>query len=210
MIFHEVRCPVIISLGAIGGPIRKSEIIQMENGSEHINSPWEGSIRNFTAETGVKSLDELSYIIGFFEARNGKEIGFRWKDWTDFKSSINSMQISSMDQFLGYGDGMNSIFQLRKTYGYGDGAYSRQISKPAVDTVCVKVDDLELRAHHDFDVDYTTGAIELHDAPGSGVPVYSGFEFDVPVRFDVEQLAITMAYFNAGEIQNIEVKEIRI
>ena len=48
------------------------------------------------------------------------------------------------------------------------------------------------------------------DAPGDGLPVTAGFEFDVPVRFDTDRIAASYAGFAAGEIPSIPVVEVRV
>ncbi len=37
----------------------------------------------------------------------------------------------------------------------------------------------------------------------------AGFEFDVPVRFDTDYLEADLAWFEAGQIPNIPIIEIR-
>ena len=47
-------------------------------------------------------------------------------------------------------------------------------------------------------------------APAAGAPVSAGFEFDVPVRFDSDRIATSLAGFAAGEIPSIPVVEVRV
>ncbi|MCB1373031.1 MAG: DUF2460 domain-containing protein, partial [Rhodobacteraceae bacterium] len=86
MNFHEVRFPVALSMGSSGGPERRTEIVTLSNGYEERNSPWAHSRRHYDAGLGVRSLDDMAEVIAFFEARHGQLHGFRWKDWTDWKS----------------------------------------------------------------------------------------------------------------------------
>ena len=60
------------------------------NGFEERNSPWAHSRRRYDAGLGVRSLDDLAEVVAFFEARHGQLHGFRWKDWTDYKSCLPS------------------------------------------------------------------------------------------------------------------------
>ena len=62
----------------------------------------------------------------------------------------------------------------------------------------------------DFIVDHATGAVHFNQAPGDGLPVTAGFEFDVPVRFDTDRIAASYAGFAAGEIPSIPVVEVRV
>ena len=47
-------------------------------------------------------------------------------------------------------------------------------------------------------------------APGNGVKVTAGFEFDVPVRFDTDFLDIDYSNFEAGSIPDIPIIEVRL
>ena len=105
MNFHEVRFPAALSVGSSGGPERRTEIVTLSNGFEERNSPWAHSRRRYDAGLGVRSLDDLAEVIAFFEARHGQLYGFRWKDWTDYKSCAPSAAPRRTDQVLGTGDG---------------------------------------------------------------------------------------------------------
>jgi uncharacterized protein (TIGR02217 family) len=48
-----------------------------------------------------------------------------------------------------------------------------------------------------------------HIPPDDAV-VTAGFEFDVPVRFDTDRIDINLSSFEAGEVPNIPVVEIRV
>jgi uncharacterized protein (TIGR02217 family) len=58
--------------------------------------------------------------------------------------------------------------------------------------------------------DDTTGLITFGFAPASAAAITAGFEFDTPVRFDTDSLAINLSNFAAGEIPSIPLVEIRI
>ena len=58
-------------------------------------------------------------------------------------------------------------------------------------------------------LDATTGVITFIAAPGIGVIVQAGFEFDVPVRFDTDMLDVTLDIERLGSITSIPLLEIR-
>jgi len=62
----------------------------------------------------------------------------------------------------------------------------------------------------DFDVELATGVVTFVDAPPPGATVTAGYEFDVPVRFDTDSIQTSAASFNAGEIPNVPVVEVRL
>jgi uncharacterized protein (TIGR02217 family) len=210
MNFHEVRFPAALSAGSSGGPERRTEIVTLSNGFEERNSPWAQSRRRYDAGLGVRSLDDLAEVIAFFEARHGQLHGFRWKDWTDFKSCRPSAQPAASDQAIGTGDGTASLFGLRKVYSSGAQGYVREIRKPVAGSVRVAVDGVELVAGDGFGVDHETGQVQLTVAPAVGAEITAGFEFDVPVRFDTDRIATSLSGFAAGEIPSIPVIEVRI
>jgi uncharacterized protein (TIGR02217 family) len=210
MSFHEVRFSETLSLGSSGGPERKTEIVTLNNGYEERNSPWAHSRRHYDAGLGVRSLDDLAEAIAFFEARHGQLYGFRWKDWTDFKSCKPSSLPGPFDQKIGQGDGETETFQLCKTYMSLAHSYVRPITKPVKGTVVVASGGEILEPGLDFSVDATTGLVTLDRAPDTGVPVTAGFEFDVPVRFDTDRITTSLTGFSAGEIPSIPVIEVRL
>jgi uncharacterized protein (TIGR02217 family) len=204
--FHEVRFPTAIAFHSTGGPERKTEIVVLGSGFEERNAVWANSRRRYDAGYGVKSLDDLHAVIAFFEARLGRLYGFRFKDFSDFKSCAPGQAVAPLDQSLGSGDGHVTQFPLSKRYTSGPSSWTRTIAKPVAGTVRVAVAGSETTSG--FTVDTTTGLVTFASAPTGAIT--AGFEFDVPVRFDSDQLSINLSGFAAGEIPNIPIVEIRI
>ena len=210
MSFHEIRFPAAISLGSAGGPERKTDIVTLNNGFEERNAVWAHSRRKYDAGVGISSLDDLASVTAFFEARMGRLYAFRWKDWADFKSCAPSQSVVATDQELGHGDGSTTVFQLRKAYTSGTETYWRPIKKPVVNRVFVSIDGALQAEGADYSVDTTTGAITFAVAPAPATTVAAGFEFDVPVRFEIDSLETSVTSFSAGQIPNVPVVEVRI
>lgn len=208
--FHDVRFPANLSLGSVGGPERRTEIVALSNGFEERNTPWAHSRRRYDAGAGMRSLDDVATLVAFFEARRGMLHAFRWKDWADYKSCAPSGTPGFRDQRIGTGDGETSTFQLIKVYGAGEGAYARPIRKPVDGTVLAGVAADELIAGVHFDVDASAGTITFADAPGPDEEITAGFEFDVPVRFDTDAIRTSVASFQAGEVPDVPVVEVRL
>ena len=208
--FHEERFPTGISLKSRGGPQRRTEIVTLSSGHEQRNTRWADSRRRYEAGYGMRSLDDVDTVIAFFEQRRGRLYGFRWKYHADHKSCRPSKAPGMADQQFATGDGIQLSFQLVKTYGTGATAYQRTISKPVEGSVIVAVDGSEQIAATDYFVDYTTGAINFINAPVAGAIITAGFEFDVPVRFDTDNIEINLDAFQAGQIPDISVVEIKL
>jgi uncharacterized protein (TIGR02217 family) len=209
MSFHEVRFPEDLSLGSVGGPERRTEIVTLSNGFEERNTPWAHSRRRYDAGAGMRSLDDVALLVAFFEARRGMLHGFRWKDWADYKSCAPSATPAFRDQRIGTGDGETTVFRLSKTYRSGGADYVRPIVKPVAGTVLAGVGADELVAEVHFEVNAATGEVTFADPPGPGEEVTAGFEFDVPVRFDTDAIRTSVASFRAGEVPDVPVVEIR-
>ncbi len=208
--FNEERFPEGLSFGSSGGPERRTEIVTLNSGFEERNSPWAHSRRRYDAGVSMRSLDDMDAVIAFYEARRGPLIGFRWKDWTDCKSNLPSLEPDYLDQEIGVGDDVTTDFQLCKTYRSGDEIYCRDIRKPVAHTVLIGMGGDALVEDTHFSVDLTTGVVTFAVAPGEGAAITAGYEFDVPVRFDADRLEMNHASFVAGEIPSIPVVELRV
>ncbi len=207
--FHEVRFPASLSFGSQGGPERRTDIVTLANGHEERNTPWSHSRRRYDAGVGLRSLDDLEALIAFFEARQGQLHGFRWKDWSDFKSCRSSSVVSAEDQSLGMGDAVTASFALAKRYVSGDQAYVRPVTKPVAGSVRVAVAGLPQVENADFTVDASSGVVTFVEPPARGAWVTAGFEFDVPVRFDTDRIQVSMASFQTGDVPSVPVVEVR-
>jgi len=207
MAFHEVRFPDDISRGARGGRERRTQVVELASGDEERNASWADSRRRYDAAYGIRRADDLAAVIAFFEARNGRLHGFRWKDWGDYRSGLPSTPVMPIDQTLGTGDGATTVFQLVKRYESGSQAWVRRIVKPVTGTVRVARGGVE--AVSGWSVDATTGVVTFATAPGAGVIVTAGFEFDVPVRFDTDRLDVTWDLDRLGSIASIPLVEVR-
>jgi uncharacterized protein (TIGR02217 family) len=207
--FHEARLPARLAFGCTGGIERRTEIVTLASGFERRTSPWTQGRRRYLIATAVRPLDEAAELVSFFEARGGRLAGFRFRDPTDFKSCLPSAQPTASDQALGTGDGARKVFQLAKTYGTGPEAVVRPIAKPVAGTVKVAVAGVALAAGA-FAVDATTGLVTLTTAPAAGAAVTAGFEFDTPVRFDLDRLDVTLEGFAAARVAACALVEVRV
>ncbi|MEX0367955.1 MAG: TIGR02217 family protein [Ruegeria sp.] len=210
MNFHEVRFPASLSFGSVGGPERRTDIVTLANGFEERNTPWAHSRRRYDAGLGMRSLDDIETMISFFEARQGQMYGFRWKDWSDYKSGSATAEVDHGDQVIARGDGERTEFQLVKTYSSGGVSYVRPITKPVLGTVRLGLDQDAMREGVDYEVDLARGVVTFVAPPPEQVEITAGFEFDVPVRFDTDKIQTSVASFQAGDVPNVPVVEVRV
>ncbi|MEH7829881.1 DUF2460 domain-containing protein [Gemmobacter denitrificans] len=207
MAFHEIRFPDSISRGAKGGPERRTRIVELASGDEERNASWANSRRRYDVSYGVRRADDLAAVVAFFEARNGRLHAFRFKDWSDYKSCLPSAAPAPTDQIIGTGNGSITTFALTKTYASGVQSWARAIIKPVAGTVTISVNGVAQGSG--WSVNTTTGIVTFVVAPTTGAVIRAGFEFDVPVRFDTDELPVTLDIERTGSIPSIPLIEVR-
>lgn len=207
MAFDEIRLPLCVGYGSSGGPFFMTDVITLQGGYEKRNQNWLQPRRKFDAMSGVHSHADVVVLAAFFQARFGKARGFRLKDWADFTSAQDGISAPSYnDQVIGAGDGVQTEFQLIKNY---TGGSVRDIKKPVADSVLVSVDDVQYMS--EWSVNEQTGVVTFAQAPAKGSIVKAGYEFDVPVRFDTDQLSITSINDGVSQLdQEVPLIEVRV
>jgi uncharacterized protein (TIGR02217 family) len=198
MSFAEVRLPVNVERGAKGGPAFLTKVLTLYSGFERRNQLWSSSRGEWNVGFGISSKTQFHQFLHFFMARRGKFQGFRFKDWSDFEST---------DEQIGVGNGSTLTFQLVKTYSdeLEINNYVRNIKKPVDGTVVVKVNSVITAVT----INYSTGIVTFSPAPAIGLVITWSGEFDVPVRFDDDDFGITLENFNAGNVPNINIVELK-
>jgi uncharacterized protein (TIGR02217 family) len=83
----------------------------------------------------------------------------------------------------------------------------RTITEPVAATVKVYLDGIQQLPG--WSVDTTTGLVTFSTAPALGVEVTAEFEFDVPVRFGTDHMAVTIETYRRHAWQQIPNIELR-
>lgn len=207
MAFDEIQFPLRVGFGSSGGPAFSTEVVTIDGGYERRNQNWSQARRHFDAATALRSSADVATLITFFHARAGRARGFRVKDWSDFTSAADGLSSSTFsDQTLGTGNGTLTQFQIRKNYISGGVTHARDIRKPVSGSVTIGVNGVQSLTG--WSVDTTTGIITFSTAPLSGAVITAGFSFDVPARFDIDQLRLSAEDFQryTSSIPLIEVR----
>lgn len=193
MAFHDHPFPVSIAVGAQIGPTRPLEVVTARSGVEARNLPAAASRRRFTLTVPPGAEDVQEALLHFWEGRRSGLYSFPLRDPADHKSCARSATPAATDQALGTGDGATVAFQLVKTYEpAGPNPWARSITKPVVASVKVALDGVEQLTG--WSVARLTGVVTFDVAPGAGVAVTAGYEFDVPVRFEAPELIETILF----------------
>jgi uncharacterized protein (TIGR02217 family) len=95
-----------------------------------------------------------------------------------------------------------------KTITVGDLCDERIIQKPVVGTVQIAVDSVLADNVH---VDHSTGVITFAEdaVPAFGAVITAGFEFDIPCRFESDQLLIHYQHGDLGSF-TVPLVEVRL
>jgi|WetSurMetagenome_2_1015567.scaffolds.fasta_scaffold170424_2 uncharacterized protein (TIGR02217 family) len=189
-----VRLPDNIEAGAHGGPNFTTSVITLVNGRENRNQEWATARHSWDIGYGVTDEIDFKTVRAFFYARRGKARAFLFKDWSDYTGTLEAVAAVTGDA---------TKRQLVKTYPDALAPYLRLIEYPVAGTLHVYVDTLETFA-------YTLGDKGVITFTGGdpGVNVFCTFEFDVPVRFDVDQFNVTVQNVLAMEIPSLPVVEV--
>ena len=210
------RFPIDLNYGSMGGPMFKTDIVVYGDGSEYRNSLWSTPRNRYDVRYAVKSRLDLINVYEFFVAQQGSANGFRIKDLFDFTSAADGKSAhAANDVLIGTGDGATVDFQIIKNYIKGISTTARKIIKPVIASTLIEVGGTPQIEGVDYTVDSTTGVITFTVAPGASVIVEAGFEFDVPVRFEsddlshVQLLLYTTAGADIASIESIPLIEVR-
>jgi len=191
---NSPRFPVDISLNSRGGPTFKTSVVKIASGHESRNQQWVNSRRSYNASFGVRSYPQLQDLVSFFHEARGMLHTFRYKDFLDFSVAAEVV------------DATEGPFQLTKTYGSAN-PYIRNITKLVTATVTIFNNGSPLVESTNYTLDYTTGLVTKISG-FTGVITWTG-EFDVPVRFDQDQIDVALSSHVTGGTSTmlIEVKE---
>ncbi len=200
--FDDILFPLALGRKASGGPQFSTTVVETTSGYESRNINWAQARHVYDAAPGIRSDADLAVLLAFFEARQGRARGFRYTDPLDNTSSALGAPVTALDQTIGLGDGTTTTFPLAKHYG----AAVRFITRPVASSVLVAVDGALMNAGWALGAG---GLISFTLAPPAGKNITAGFQFDVPVRFQDDQLSVSASTFRAGDSASVPIVEIR-
>lgn len=193
--FHNVRFPVDISYGSSGGPGFNTSIIDLASGHEQRNINWSLARAKYDAQYGVKTREQMEQVLDFFYARRGRAFGFRFKDWMDFQLERQSIGVA----------GGTNVLQVFKRYEpLTSHFYDRPIMKIVPGTVQIWANGVPQAANR---VNIDTGVVNTSTLAGQTIEV--ACEFDVPVRFDTDEIAISHDDWELMSWPSIPLVELR-
>lgn len=198
MTVSDARFPEDIAYGSSGGPVFSTIITTNAAGYEKRNQQWQHPRAVYNVAHGVKSQAQLETLIAFFRAHHGRAEAFRFKDWSDYRV---------IGQPLGDGDGSRVRFALIKHYDSGQSRYTRRITHPVASTIMLYVDGAP---YSNVSFDTETAEMVCDTAPASGTVITADVEFDVPVRFETDQLVARLDDYGVYSWDDIRLVEVRV
>ncbi len=209
MTIADYRLPPGIERGSKFMPTFKNVIQEAIAGNEQRFAQW----------TKCRGVGDLSYgllessdpagdyaaILAVYLAHNGSLVPFPFKNWSDFQA---------VDQNFGTGDGVETVFQLKKNYdprliilnSAGSLVYVREINLPVLSTVAIEVDGTPKTIVTDYTIT-SRGVVTFTTPPASMKACTWSGEFDLLVRFDGD-LPIVMNEADLISIGSIPIREV--
>lgn len=173
--FHNVRFPEDISYGSSGGPGFKTSVIELASGHEQRNIEWSSARATYDAAYGIKTREQMEDVLDFFYGRRGKAYGFRFKDWMDYTLARQTVAASA-----------TASTQVYKRYEpLTSHYYDRPLLKIVPDSVSLWANGVTINP---LLLDVETGIINTNSYQTQLIEV--ACEFDVPVRFDTDEIKI--------------------
>lgn len=204
MAFDDVQFPDSIAEGAEGGPEFSTSVVISSGGHEQRNANWSTARRRYNVGTGLKDDDDVAEIVKFFVARQGRLRGFRFKDYADYVMPR---------QAIGVTDGLDATWPIFKRYSSGSINADRRITRPVTGTVRCWVNSVEITEGGGAS-EFTLGALGIIILGSTltattGQTIEAECEFDVPVRFDTDYLALNIKAYRISEWPDIPLLEVR-
>lgn len=193
MSFVEQRFPEDHAYNGSGGPAYSTDVVAVASGFEKRNQNWTDARRRWDVGY-TRTQAQLDTLLAFFHAMKGKANGFRFRDHADYTVTGSAGILSAV----------TGGWQMVKRYASAAGNTDRTIRKPVSGTVTVS-------GGGTYAVDYSTGIVTKSAGPD---PTGWTGEFDVPVRFDTDELRAQMLEAGPGRrmysVPSVPIVEIRL
>ena len=197
MAFIDARILECVAYGFSFGPEFRTTVTELRSGSEARNAEWARFRWRGVAPYQNINQDDYHALLGAFLRAKGMANTFRFKNW---------MEGAVESQSLGNAPSGTTAVQLVRTYDpFGGSSYQRTVTKPVAGTVTVYQNGVAKAGS----VDTSTGLFTPSTSWSAGQPLTADFEYDIPMRFDSDNLPFNYENFRAlsGEAAIVEVLE---
>lgn len=151
MFKDDVIFPITISYGSMSSYMWDVDIVETDSGTENRNGKWAHTRANYNAVYGVRTTEDMVDLIKTWHVVRGALYGLNYVDPLDNNSTDtpstpdaigSNNSITNTDQNFGSGDGVETDFQITKTYTIYGETYTRNIYKPLSSTVLMAIDGI--------------------------------------------------------------------
>lgn len=206
MTIPAYRLPEGIERGSQFGPTWRNVIQEAVSGNEQRFAQWMhcrfvGDL-SYGLLTSADPFGDFKAIVAIWMAHRGSLLPFRFRNWADY---------GAVDEPFGSGNGTDVGFQICKVFdpAYillgtpGPLTYVRNIT--LLDgTPVIKINGVVTTAL----TISSSGLVTFTTPPAAGTSLTWTGTFDVPVRFDTDQLPVVMNEADLTSIRSIPVKEV--
>lgn len=209
MTIPAYRLPEYIERGSSFGPSFRNVIQEAISGNEQRFAQWTkcrltGDL-SYGLENSTDKMGDFQIILAMYRAHFGSLYPFRFRDWSDYTAT---------NDVFGTGTGSQTAYQLSKTYDpqakifgtAGTYFYVRDITLPTGTPVIKKANVVQV-AGTDYNIS-SSGLVTFVTAPAAGAQLVWSGEFDVPVRFDTDQLPVVLNEADLTSVRSIPIKEV--
>lgn len=191
--------PLDLAYETEGGPQYLTEVVRFPSAKESRNAVRSMPAYQFDGASGVQTEEDLYQLLTFFHVAGGMHLGFRMRNWADYKSCAPYSTPTALDQTIAAATAGQTLFQLVKRYTWGSSERVVDIIKPVPNSVLIAVNDVEQESG--WTVDTATGLITFGSGLSAGDVVKAGYLFDIPCRFDTDFLPRRFKDYLVGEIE---------
>ena len=158
--------PDDITYNSVGSTRFATDVIVVDFGDDQRVGRWSQPLMEYDIAYGVRTMEQLMALIGFFRAMRGRLYAFCYQDNVDYTSSVpvayearTAPPITPTDQFIATGDGETYQFQLIKTYAAFSQSQVRTIYRPQPGTVVIGING---SVYSSWTVDDDTGIVTFN------------------------------------------------
>lgn len=192
--------PLLIAKGSQGGPVYSTDVVKVGSGARYVNINWDEPDYEFDVATGVRSLDDLYSLTAYFHAVKGQGHGFRFRNWSDWKSCSPTEAISATDQVIcSDAETGQTQVQIIKTYSFGALSTVVRILKPESASLLVAKNGAPITTG--FSLNSTNGVLTFSPALAQHDIITAGYHFDLPMCFGTDKLPRRFEAYRLGDVQ---------
>ncbi len=163
----------------VGGPVYRTRVAETANGWEVRGSEWAEPRTRYDGQFDMMPPEWRDTLIAWYRSHYGAAYHFRFKDWSDYRIETPALCTATADPL---------IWAITKRYTDDIGEATRWITHPVISSLHVWDGGLEVTTGWVFD---EASGMLVFDSPPARAPGVT-CDFDVPVRFEVDELTIGM------------------